>query len=278
MKDKIKLYYARISNMGDLLNVLIMEELFGLEVERHSVLTGEFSAIGSGLDNFTLHGSAAMRLQQRLYGIIHPDVKVWGTGFINYNENDPPFFRRMNFLAIRGELSRRRAEKLLKKPLDIPTGDAGLLARDLIELPKEKTHPLGIVPHVCDLSEPAVMALRAQFPEAVLIDVRDDPWEVLSQIASCEAILSSSLHGLIAADSFNIPNHHVVFSDKPLGDGFKFDDYYSAYGLAHDVTDLREKSVDSIDEIKSRYAITPEMVEKKRRELFRVFPYPPVKK
>lgn len=48
MKEKIKLYYARIRNMGDLLNPLIIGGLFGFEVERHSFLTGEISAIGSG--------------------------------------------------------------------------------------------------------------------------------------------------------------------------------------------------------------------------------------
>ena len=49
MPDTLNLYYARIANMGDLLNPLIIERCFGYRVERCSFLTGDLCAIGSGL-------------------------------------------------------------------------------------------------------------------------------------------------------------------------------------------------------------------------------------
>ena len=50
MKKNLKLYYADIGNMGDRLNLLIVEKVFGLAARRRSFLTAELSAIGSGLD------------------------------------------------------------------------------------------------------------------------------------------------------------------------------------------------------------------------------------
>ena len=48
----------------------------------------------------------------------------------------------------------------------------------------------------------------------------------MEQLNSCDYILSSSLHGLIFADSYNIPNLWVRFGSKVDGDGFKYRDYY----------------------------------------------------
>ena len=44
MTDTLNLYYARIANMGDLLNPLIIERCFGYRVERCSFLTGDLCA------------------------------------------------------------------------------------------------------------------------------------------------------------------------------------------------------------------------------------------
>ena len=85
MTDTLNLYYARIANMGDLLNPLIIERCFGYRVERCSFLTGDLCAIGSGLAQYKLHGNPLMKLQQCINGFTHPHVDVWGSGFINYD-------------------------------------------------------------------------------------------------------------------------------------------------------------------------------------------------
>lgn len=273
--DKLKLYYVDIKNMGDQLNPMIVRDVFGYESERSSYLTGELSAIGSGLDQFMLHGSVTDRLRQRVYGARHPLVYVWGTGFINAPAGDTAFYRKaMRFCAVRGELSKRRVEALLGRRLYIPTGDGGLLANELIPEQIEKKYDLGIVPHVCDLGESAMAELRQRYGSLAVIDVREEPYSVLRRIAECRTILSSSLHGLVVADSFGIPNRHIVISDKPKGDGFKYDDYYSAYGVEHRFTDLRQSDACTPEEIEKSYLITPDMVAEKREQLRAAFPFP----
>jgi len=57
-----------------------------------------------------------------------------------------------------------------------------------------------------------------------------DPLEVARQIASCTKIVSSSLHGIIAAHAYGIPAAWVQFSDKLSGDGIKFADHFASVG------------------------------------------------
>jgi pyruvyltransferase len=59
------------------------------------------------------------------------------------------------------------------------------------------------------------------------------PAAVLQDIDKCDAILSSSLHGLVCADSLNIPNGWLSLSDKVFGKGFKFRDHFSATEIFH---------------------------------------------
>jgi exoV-like protein len=263
--------------MGDLLNPLIIERCFGYRVERCSFLTGDLCAIGSGLAQYKLHGNPLMKLKQCINGRTHPHVDVWGSGFINYDDAQGRFFKRdMCFHAVRGELTRRSVERMTGRTLDIPTGDGGILADELLDTLPEKRYDIGIVPHVCDLNDPAVTDLLGRYENAKFINVKDDPITVLTEIAQCRCILSSSLHGLIAADSFHIPNLHIVFSDRPLGDGYKFDDYYSAYGVQHSPRDLRVSAAPAIAEIRDGWRIRPEQVEEKKRQMRAAFPYPAV--
>lgn len=273
MRKTVKLYYAKLANMGDLLNDLILRRCFDVEVERRSFLDGEMSAIGSGLAQYMYHGTALMRAQQFLNGFRHPHVSVWGTGFINYTDCEGRFFKRdMEFCALRGELTRRSVEKLTGKPLDIPTGDAGILADSLLDFRPAAVYDVGIIPHLCDLNDPAVSLLASQYENAIVINVKDEPVSVVRQIAQCRHVLSSSLHGLIVADSFGVPNMHVVFDDRLLGDGYKFDDYYSAYGVPHISCDLREQAAPSLSQVSSRYCLTPEMVSEKKSQMLACFP------
>ena len=252
MTDTLNLYYARIANMGDLLNPLIIERCFGYRVERCSFLTGDLCAIGSGLAQYKLHGNPLMKLQQCINGFTHPHVDVWGSGFINYDDAQGRFFKRdMRFHAVRGELTRRRVERMVGRTLDIPTGDGGILASELLDTLPEKRYDIGIVPHVCDLNDPAAAELVRRYDNAKLINVKDDPITVLTEIAQCRCV-------------------------RPLGDGYKFDDYYSAYDVQHRPWDLRVNAAPTLSEAADGWRIRPEQVEEKKRLLRAAFPYPAV--
>lgn len=274
MADSVKVYYTKLSNMGDRLNELIIEKCFGYKVERCSFLDGDMSAIGSCLGQYTLHGTFLMRLQQRINGFRNPHVAVWGTGFINYTDCEGTFFKRdMKFCAVRGELTRKSVERMTGQKLDIPTADAGILADELLDEIPPKRYDIGIIPHICDLNDPAVTELLKKYENARLINVKDEPLDVVREIAECRYIIGSSLHGLIVADSFGIPNMHIVFSDKPLGDGYKYDDYYSAYKVPHYVRDMREEEAPELREIEDNYLISREIVEEKKRLMRESFPF-----
>jgi len=72
--------------------------------------------------------------------------------------------------------------------------------------------------------------LANELPKSHIINVFDPVEEVIKQIQKCDYILSSSMHGLIVADSFLIPNSRLLLSKGIISD-FKFDDYYSAFGI-----------------------------------------------
>lgn len=296
MADEIKVYYTKLRNMGDQLNELILAECFGYQAVRTSFLDGELCAIGSCLGMYTPHGTLPMRIRQRVNGMRKPRVWIWGTGFINYSEPEGRFFKRdIRFCAVRGELTKQRVEKMLGKKLAIPTGDAGLLASEVLEKKPEKCYDVGIIPHLCDLQDPKIEELMEKYSRKAdagagcrgaigqppaendtvrLISVKDEPIEVIREIAKCRRILSSSLHGLIVADSLGIPNMHIVFGDRLLGDGYKFDDYYSAYGIEHCPYDLRVCGLPELAEIEGRYRVRPEMVTEKKKALRDAFPFP----
>lgn len=275
MKKKLlKVYYVTFPNMGDILNEMIIENLFGFKVKNHTPLTGELSAIGSGLGLFTLHGGLRSRLKQKFYGLLFPSVSIWGTGFISYKEKDSPFYRKkIRFAAVRGQLSKKRVETVIGQKLDIPTGDAGILSSYLITTPSVKKHKVGIISHFREQDDPVWKELLNNYENAIFIDVLQHPSIVITQIAECEFIISSSLHGLIIADSFNIPNIHIVVTDKLLGDGFKFDDYYSAYGIEHPYLDMKKEAFPTLEWIKTNYKITQDMVEKMKIEMIKAFPF-----
>ena len=99
VKKIVKLYYADLPNMGDQLNVLIFRDIFGMEVERHTVLTAEVSGIGSGLGNFMWSDRFPQKVLQRLAGISQRPVTIWGSGFLfesgaHAGGTDKAFFRK----------------------------------------------------------------------------------------------------------------------------------------------------------------------------------------
>lgn len=259
--------------MGDALNFLIFRKLFGYTPIRHTPITCSISGIGSGLGKFCYADKVWLRILEKISGFIFPNTYIWGTGFMEYRAIDRSFFRKnMKFCAVRGQLSKNRVEKIIGRTLDIPTGDGGILASELISSPIRKKYRVGIIPHIKEQDEKDFKRLAEKFKNAVIIDLLEEPLSVVKKIAECEYIISSSLHGLIVADSFHIPNIHVKVTNNMLGDGFKFDDYYSGYGLEH--KQYREAEISSIEFIAKHYEIKSDEVEVKKQKIKAAFPFP----
>lgn len=107
-------------------------------------------------------------------------------------------------------------------------GDPALLTSLFVPCKRSVRYKVGIVPHVDDRNNPIIQELYYKYPKDVLIiDMGNyGDWKrIPEQVCQCECIISSSLHGLIVADSYNVPNLWIQLSDKVGGNGFKFRDY-----------------------------------------------------
>ncbi|MCQ4287302.1 polysaccharide pyruvyl transferase family protein [Pseudomonas stutzeri] len=219
----IKLYWCRGKgrsdpsqrNFGDYLSPLLVEMLAGKQVEYTPISRAEMMAIGSILPRE--RKARRFFLPRRLH--------VWGAG------TDAPglsFSSRHYYHALRGVKSCEQVAGLRDSPA---LGDPGLLAGhwwgDRVK--PAKTHRVGIIPHYVDREHPAIID-ASKLPGVLLIDVFWPVEEVLRAIQSCSFVLSSSMHGLIVADAFEVPNRRLRLSNGLISD-FKFVDYYSAFSL-----------------------------------------------
>jgi hypothetical protein len=142
---------------------------------------------------------------------------VLGSGFLR--KPAASVDKSPKLVAVRGKLSR----DALGVGEEVLLGDPMVLLGQVFRPPSEKRHALGLVPHVSE-----VTSLRRICPKGVkVIDPADSPWKVIEEIASCERIMSQSLHGLIVADALDTPNLWLAPSVSMAGGEFKFLDYFS---------------------------------------------------
>ena len=135
-------------------------------------------------------------------------------------------------ISVRGPLSR---QKFLDAGIECPEkyGDFGLFFPYIIPKPLEvqRKFRIGFIPHFIDADLDIVKRASRNISWKI-IDIMQTgtPEKFVDEIHECDVILSSSLHGIIIADSYNIPAHHTVLSDKVIGGEFKFRDYYLSVG------------------------------------------------
>jgi hypothetical protein len=201
---------------------------------------------------------------------LHPRIHVWGTGFI---ESQPTRKSRFHYHAVRG----RHSAAIVQHPALNALGDPGLLADVLWPALRRtpKQHRVGLVPHYEDRANPRVRTLANALRSCTIIDVFDDVTDVLRQIAGCECVLSSSLHGLIVADAFGIPNAWIKLSEKIRGEDFKFHDYYSIYDLDRTLHPLSPEEItpQEVSTIPDKY--TRPGLDRIKGNLIRAFPFKP---
>lgn len=139
---------------------------------------------------------------------------VWGAGAMR----DEPIATGLNYCAVRGPLTAAIANT------SCAIGDPGVLMPYIYGVHPNPKYELGIICHYIDIDR--LPELRLAYPNAQYIDIIGKPKATLTRIATCKRILSSTLHGIIAAEALGIPTQWMQLSDKVLGNGFKFRDYY----------------------------------------------------
>ena len=269
-------------NFGDLLNIELCKALFDINPVKEWPEKCEASFIGSTLDSFLIHGPRFVYKRFREYYKLEP-VNIWGSGFIMERDIlskivSESFFRKVNVCAVRGSNSLQRINRIIRiSNSDIVLADPGLLASDLYNN-SAKRYKIGIIPHHVENDLDIFKTIHYRIKDSIIIDMRRNVFDVLKDISSCELIISSALHGLIVADSYNIPNIQLKVSNRLKGGMYKFSDYYSGYGI----DDRRIISIDNIgsidwekieDLIIDNYKVNHIDVKEKKSQLYRSFPY-----
>lgn len=213
---------AHYLNLGDALSPVMVACIAGRPVEHcfFDAATPRISAVGTIANLFT-----------------HGDVTVWGSGSSRYRNPSAgkervrfeiPPDTRYHVTATRGPISAQILEKAEFRHRGVYGDPVWLLPR--FYRPKiEKRYELGVIIHLSDLADrdfeahPNPRHLRYEVPESLKSSIRlintVTPVTIgalkdrLDEILSCKRIVSTSLHGMVFAESYGIPC--LYFSPKP---------------------------------------------------------------
>lgn len=210
----------RPRNLGDELNVYLIEQMTGKKVLScqccFPLRRARYLVIGSVLEAYSDKWAV-----------------VWGTGAMYGGDMPFSVHSPAKVCAVRGKLTR---EYLLNNGVDCPEvyGDPALLLPYYYKPNVGKIYRYGIIPHWSQMRNGAISDLCSTLGESTttIISMHNysDWHEVIDKINQCEYIISTSLHGLILADAYGIPNVYAKCADPLEGQDFKFRDYFSGVG------------------------------------------------
>jgi len=216
MKETVNLIYhqdkALNGNFGDELSKFITEQL--INTEKYTLV---YNKQNIPL-NIVCIGSYIHMAPHNSY--------IYGSGVrtLNNIENGHKY-TNLNVAAVRGPHTR---QFLLNRKINVPLtyGDPALLLRKLYTPNKilELNDKVGIIPHKSNYK---YYVNKIDMTKYELIDPTEKWNNVIDCICSCKSIVSSSLHGLICADAFDVPN--LWLDEYKLQEGdFKFKDYFAS--------------------------------------------------
>ena len=157
----------------------------------------------------------------------------WGPGFIKAHTPLNDGVRKI--FALRGPVSYRQAmatsahPDAISKRVDKVYGDVGSLMSWFYQ-PHTSTriYDLCLLPHYIDAGAHIVHLTHSKVNNSRILKIESPLFHLMDEMVRCKVILSSSLHGLIFADSYGIPNGHMILSDKVYGGKHKFQDYFES--------------------------------------------------
>jgi hypothetical protein len=230
----VKAYWWKdVPNFGDLLTPLLLKRFADIETEWAGISKASVVSVGSILEHIPPYW----------------DGYIVGTGRLLETSRLHLHTKTATILALRGPLSARGI------PGSYALGDPGILANELIgpqENPQEKQWDLGIVPHWSD--DELVDRFTRIVPKTATIKVispTDDALTIIRQIGACRRIVTSSLHGMIVADSFGGIPRRVEICKKMWGDGgsFKFKDYSATINMPFEIGKMGEPKRFIVEEV-----------------------------
>lgn len=203
-------------NLGDDLNYYIFKELTNAPIRfYHSTFLSIIKRT-----NYICIGSVISHGNSRSI--------IWGGGLISNNSS---IHKPQKVLAVRGPRTRQR---LIQAGIECPKvyGDPALLL-PYIYNPSTSSesntlNKIGLIFNAADETQGSIYANSHNCFFTKISMTKYTKWQhVVDEIKECNLILSSSLHGLILADAYEIPNIWVSFNNNNniIGGDFKFLDY-----------------------------------------------------
>lgn len=212
MSAPLRLYYWPEPNFGDALSHLVVAHVSGRAVEQVRPKQAELFALGSLMHVIAKHWTDHSRDEGPI---------LWGTGLLN------PFMRKEFLENVRVRLLRGPITAAFLRLKVREFGDPGLLADTAVGPVSERLDRIAIVPHHSQMDDPRFAQMVAEDPALHLVDVRADPETVCREIASSAHVFSASLHGLIVADAYGVPN---TWMDPEEQSRLKYHDYAASIG------------------------------------------------
>ncbi len=203
-------------NWGDKLNPVLITALTGRAVRNVGNIDPSDHVPGTPV--FYVIGSSLSWARQ--------DAIVWGSGFIQSDLQLSCSPERV--VAARGPLSRKKIAQA-GGDAAMPLGDPALLLPLLYRPAIAPSFDVGIIQHFREVGTEAVPQVPQHLSHRV-IDITGGVRSTIDAVLSCKTIVSSSLHGVILAHAYGRRGIWVKASDRPLGDDFKFRDYWSSIG------------------------------------------------
>lgn len=201
-------YFNEVTNVGDALNIDLIKFISGKEAIKvpSTKLFKHLCAVGSVLSSMN-HNSI-----------------IWGSGLIS-EEAINHITEIGDIRAVRGFYSKKKIEEKFNIKLNIPLGDPALLLPKIFKASKIKDFKFGLILHYMDENHPICHKVKQLGGH--IINVNLPIHDFILELTRCEVIISSSMHGLIISDAYDVPNQRVILSDKIVGGDFKYRDYYS---------------------------------------------------
>lgn len=220
------------SNWGDDLNYYFLKEIS----LRPIIIMNDTLIAKYIMRNYLAIGSTIGMITNR-------KTVVWGAGLMSEHLSEK--IKVSDIKAVRGPLSRK---VLMEQSVytDCPTcyGDPALLL-PLHYMPKvRKKYRIGIIPHYADVDRLRQLSNLADIH--IIMTKNYKHWhDFIDEIVQCECLVSSSLHGLIVAEAYDIPSQWVEFGNSMNRKHFKYHDFYASIDKKAEVFIVDEETTNA---------------------------------
>ena len=213
-KDRVNLnYWWEKPNLGDDLSRVIVEHMLSLR--------------GISLEK-PVHGRKHLYAVGSIITAGIQDCTVWGSGVLFATMLNRVKGRKLDIRSVRGPVTRIL---LIDMGYNVPEvyGDPVIILPEIYKpVNAEKKYKYGVIIHKDQKFSSKEDERFISRNDVLLIDIRTRDYRgFVDKVVSCEKVISSSLHGIIIAESYGVPAMMHQPTVEPL---LKYCDWYYSTG------------------------------------------------